>query len=76
MPPIDQHDLDVAHDLGTLEGKLAAIYENTKSLPDLIAKVERHDAQLKLILWGGGLSITTFFTFILAWIKSHFSAVR
>lgn len=76
MASIDQHDLSVAHDLGTLEGKIAAIYENTKVLPDLIAKVERHDTQLRFIRWIGVTTIGALISGCIAWFKAQFSSGR
>ena len=73
MTPLDQHDINVAHDLGTLEGKVAAIYENTKNLPELIAKVEKHEQQLRFINW---IASTAGFVFLMqlgAWVKAHFA---
>jgi hypothetical protein len=76
MPPIDQHDLSVAHDLGTIEGKLAAILENTKILPELALKVERHETQLRFIRWVGTTSIGGIIALAIAWFKTHFSPGR
>lgn len=76
MSPIDQHDLSVAHDLGTLEGKLAAIYENTKGLPALALKVERHETQLRFIRWIGATSVLAVLSTCVAWLKTHFTAGR
>lgn len=76
MTPIDQHDLNVAHDLGTLEGKLAAIYENTKVIPELIKKVERHDTQLRFIRWIGVTTIGALVSACVAWLKAQFSSGR
>jgi len=72
MSPLDPHDLSLAHDLGTLEGKVAAIYENTKNLPDLIAKVERHENQLRIINWIASTAVFVLLMNIGAWVKSHF----
>ena len=76
MTPIDQHDLSVAHDLGTIEGKLAAILENTKVLPELALKVERHETQLRFIRWVGTTAIGGAIAFIIAWFKAQFSSGR
>lgn len=76
MAPIDQHDLAVAHDLGTLEGKLAAIYENTKILPALALKVERHETQLRFIRWLGTTTIVALLAAGLAWVKAYFTSGR
>lgn len=69
---LNEHDLKVAHDLGTLEGQIAAIYENTRVLPELVRKVERHDTQLGLIGWIGGSTVFVFLTAIGTWFKTHF----
>jgi len=71
MTPIDNHDLQVAHDLGTVEGKLAAILENTKILPELMRKVEAHDTQLSMIRWVGTTAIGGVIAFFVAWFKSR-----
>lgn len=76
MAPIDQHDLSVAHDLGTLEGKLAAIYENTKILPALALKVERHETQLRFIRWAGITTIGAIISAGLAWLRAQFTSGR
>lgn len=72
MPPIDPHDLQVAHDLGTVEGRLDLLLERTQNLPELVKKVEKHDIQLSFIAWVGGTAVASFFLFLVAWAKSRF----
>lgn len=74
MPPFEQHDLQVAHDLGTLEGKVAAILQYTSQIPEIAKKVEKHESQLRLIRWGGVTTVTAFIAIFVAWIKSQFSS--
>jgi hypothetical protein len=67
MAPLDTHDLQIAHDLGTVEGKLSAILENTKVLPELMQKVESHDTQLHLIRWIGVTLVGVLAALAVAW---------
>jgi len=76
MSPIDSHDLSVAHDLGTLEGKVGAIYDNTKVIPELIAKVAKHETQLRFIRKLGFVSLVALLGLIVEWIKTQFSSGR
>ena len=67
MAPLDTHDLQIAHDLGTVEGKLAAILENTKVLPELVRKVEVHDTELKFLRWAGVTLVGALIALAVAW---------
>jgi hypothetical protein len=76
MTPIDPHDLQVAHDLGTVEGRLDAILEHTRVIPELMKKVEKHETQLRFIRRAGFSTLAALLSLVVAWVKSHFPSGR
>ncbi len=59
-------------EFGELVGLVKAIHENTQTLPDLCKTVERHDTQLKGILWTVGIACTAAIGAVFTWIRAHF----
>lgn len=76
MPNFEQHDIQVAHDLGTLEGKVAAILQYTSQIPDIAKKVEKHENQLRFIRWAGVTSVGALISLVVAWFRAQFSTGR
>jgi len=71
MSEHDNHDNDVERTLGRLESAVAAIHENTKVLPELTLKVERHDNELRAVKYIAGAGFLAIIGNIVGWIKSH-----
>lgn len=71
MAPLDAHDLQFSHDLGTVEGRLDLLLDRTKDLPELFKKVESHDTKLHIIQWVGTTTVGGLILLVLSWLKSH-----
>ena len=76
MTPLDPHDLQVAHDLGTVEGRLDLLLDRTKDLPQLMQKVEKHETQLRFIRKLGFAGVVALLSLVVAWFKTQFSTGR
>jgi hypothetical protein len=61
-------------EFGKLVGIVEAIHENTRDLPELKKMVERHDVQLRGMLWGIGTIATSIIGAIMLWVKAQFHA--
>jgi hypothetical protein len=70
----NEYDIRFSHDLGTLEGKIAAIYENTKVIPKLIEKVEKHETQLNVLSWVASTTVGAIILGFFGWLGSKFSS--